>query len=75
MKAKRAYELRVTKGPRLDPDRVDHIEVLEIASGEVVLFWDTLPDQTRKLSRALRRDLSDLDADAFLASWRRYENG
>ena len=75
MKANRAYELRVTKGPRLDPGRVDHIEVLEIASGEVVLFWDTLPDQTRKLSRALRRDLVGLDAEAFLATWRRYENG
>ena len=75
MKANRAYELRITKGPRLNPDRVDHIEVLEIASGEVVLFWDTLPDQTRKLSRALRRDLAQLDADEFLATWRRYESG
>jgi hypothetical protein len=75
VKANRDYELRITKGPRLDPDRVDHIEVLETASGEVVLFWDTLPDQTRKLSRALRRDLAQLDADAFLATWRRYESG
>ena len=75
MKAKREYELKVTKGPRLDPSRVDHIEVLEIASGEVVLFWDTLPDQTRKLSRALRRDLAQLDADAFMTTWRRYQSG
>jgi hypothetical protein len=73
VKANRAYEVRVTKGPRLNPSRVDHIEVLEIASGEVVLFWDTLPDQTRKLARALRRDLAQLDDDAFLATWRRYE--
>ena len=75
MRAKHAYELKVTRGPRFDPDRTDHIEVLEIASGEIALFWDTLPTQTRKLSRALRRDLAQLDAETFLATWRRYENG
>lgn len=75
MRANRAYELSVTRGSRLDPNRVDHIEVIEIDSGEVVLFWDTLPDQTRKLARALRGDLSQMEADQFLASWRRYETG
>ena len=75
MRANRAYELKVTKAPRLARERVDHIEVLEIASGEIALFWDTLPEQTRKLARALRRDLAQLDADTFMATWRRYENG
>ncbi len=76
MSADRVYELLVRKPPatrRLDPDRIDHIEVLDIASGEVVLFWDTLPSQTRKLARALRRDLRTMDAEEFLATWRRYE--
>ena len=73
MRANRVYELKVTKGPRLNPDRIDHIEILGIDSGEVELFWDTLPSQTRKLVRALRTDLSQLEADEFLATWRRYE--
>ena len=45
MKANRAYRLIVTRGGRApallaDTERVDHIEVVEIDSGEVVLFWD-----------------------------------
>jgi len=75
VKANRVYELLVRKGPRFAPDRIDHIEVLDIASGEVALFWDTFPDQTRKLARALRRDLVRMEADEFMATWRRYEPG
>ena len=78
MKANRTYELIVKKPPRtqrLNPRRIDHLEILDIASGEVVLFWDTFPDQTRKLSRALRADLARLDADTFMQTWRRYEPG
>jgi hypothetical protein len=78
MKANRAYELIVHKGGRgpsllASPDRVDHVEVVEIDSGEVVLFWDTLPSQTGRLSRALKADLSQLDATEFMTRWRRYE--
>ena len=45
MKANRAYRLIVTRAGRApallaDPSRIDHIEVVEIDSGEVVLFWD-----------------------------------
>jgi hypothetical protein len=58
-----------------DPDRVDRVEVVEIASGEVELFWDTLPSQTGRLARALRADLAQLDADEFMARWRRYDLG
>ena len=78
MKARSEYELVVRRGGRApallaDPERVDSIEVLEIASGEVVLFWDTLPAQTGRLARALRTGLVQLEAAAFLAKWRRYE--
>ena len=78
MKANRAYELKVGRGGRApallaSPDRVDSIEVVEIDSGEVVLFWDTAPSQTGKLARALKADLAQLDAAEFLARWRRYE--
>ena len=48
---------------------------MEIATGEVALFWDTAPAQTGRLARALRADLSQLDADAFLAKWRRWQSG
>jgi hypothetical protein len=78
MRANRAYELIVRRTSRLPaplapPDAIDHIEVVEIASGEVVLFWDTAPRQTGRLSRALRADLAQLDAGDFLARWREHQ--
>lgn len=80
MRANRAYELivrRAGRGPALlrSAGETDHVEVVEIDSGEVVLFWDTSPAQTGRLSRALKADLAQMDADAFLARWRRYESG
>lgn len=68
MKANRAYDLLVTKGGGFD-----HIEIVDIASGEVVLFWDLLPGQTRRMSRALKTDLAQLDEEEFIEKWRRYE--
>jgi hypothetical protein len=78
LKANRAYELLVRRGGRgpallRSAGEADHVEVVEIDSGEVVLFWDTTPSQTGRLSRALKADLAQLDADEFLARWRRYE--
>jgi hypothetical protein len=77
VRANRAYELRVRRGGTapalLAPDRVDCIEVVEIDSGEVVLFWDVAARVTGRLSRALRADLAQLDAGDFLRRWRRYE--
>ncbi|HET9740825.1 MAG TPA: hypothetical protein VFP78_22115 [Solirubrobacteraceae bacterium] len=78
MRANRAFELKVHRsgrGPALlrSPGDVDHIEVLEIDTGEIALFWDTSPSQTGRLARALKADLAQLDAQDFLARWRRYE--
>ena len=78
MKANRAYELSVRRGSRApallaSPDRVDQVEVVEVDSGEVILFWDTTPAQTGRLARALRADLAQLDAAEFLARWRRWQ--
>src|SRR6202012_2168863 len=53
--------------------RGEDVEVVEIETGEVVLFWDTIPGDTAKLARALRADLAQLQADEFLNKWRRYE--
>jgi hypothetical protein len=74
MKANRAYRLIVTRAGRApallaDAERVDHIEVVEIDGGEVVLFWDRPPHATSKLARALREELSRLEADEFIARW------
>jgi hypothetical protein len=77
VRANRAYELRVRRGGTapalLAPDRVDCIEVVEIDSGEVVLFWDVAARATGRLARALRADLAQLDDSDFLRRWRRYE--
>lgn len=78
MRANRAYELIVRRGGRgpallRSPTEADQIEVVEIDSGEVVLFWDTTPAQTGRLARALKADLAGMEADEFLAAWRRYE--
>jgi hypothetical protein len=74
VRANREYEVSVHRGGSiLSRDRVDHIEVIEITSGEVVLFWDTLPSQTRKLARALKADLAQMEAEDFVARWERYE--
>jgi hypothetical protein len=79
MKANRAYRLIVTRGGRTpallaDTGRVDHIEVVEIDAGEVVLFWDRPPHAASRLARALRADLSQLEAEEFLARWATVES-
>jgi hypothetical protein len=79
MKASHAYRLILTRGGRTpallaDPARTDHIEVVEIDSGEVVLFWDRPPQAASQLARALRADLHKLEADEFLARWATVEH-
>jgi hypothetical protein len=64
VRANRAYELLTS---------LRHVEIVEVDSGEVVLFWDTHPSDTGRLARALRADLAALEAGEFLAKWRRYE--
>jgi hypothetical protein len=51
------------------PGRVDHVEVVEIAGGEVVFFWDLSPRDAARLTRAMREDLGRLEAGDFLAKW------
>jgi len=79
VKANRAYELivrRSGRGPALlrGPNQADHVEVVDIASGEIVLFWDTAAAQTGRLVRALRADLAQLEEDEFLVKWRRWQS-
>jgi len=79
MKAHRAYRLIVTRAGRApallaDAERVDHIEIVEIDSGEVILFWDCPPHAASRLARALREELSQLEADEFLTRWSAVEH-
>ena len=74
MKAKGAYRLIVTRGGRApallaDAGRIDHIELVGIDDGEVVLFWDLPPHAASRMARALRAQLAQLDADEFIARW------
>ena len=74
MRANRAYRLIIRRGGHLpallaDSDRADHIEVVDIADGEVVLFWDRPPQAASRLARALREDLYSLEPREFLARW------
>jgi hypothetical protein len=74
MRAKDAYRLIVTRGGRTpallaDAERVDHIELVGIDDGEVVLFWDLPPHAASRRARELREELGRLDAPEFLARW------
>jgi hypothetical protein len=75
MRASRAYELLVHRQGRLfrPSDRLEQVEVVEFDTGETILLWDTRPRDTGKLARALRADLAQMDADEFVAKWRRYQ--
>jgi hypothetical protein len=64
VRADRAYELRVSRAM---------IEVLDIATGEIALFWDVRPDQTRRFAKALRADLVSLEAEDFVDKWTRWQ--
>ncbi len=79
MRARDAFRLIVTRGgwaPAFlaDPARVDHLEIVEIDSGEVVLFWDRPPHAASRLARALRTDLSSLEAGEFRERWSTVES-
>ena len=79
MRANRVYRLNVRRGGSApaflaDPDRIDCVEIVGVDSGEVELFWDTTPAATRKLVRALREDLAQLEAEEFFSRWRRLED-
>jgi hypothetical protein len=74
VRARDRYRLIVRRGgitPALlaDTQRVDHVEVVEVDSGEAVLFWDLAPQAASKLARSLREDLGRLDGAEFISRW------
>jgi len=74
MKANRAYDLIVSRGGRepafmSDPSRTDRVEVVSLADGEVILYWNVAPKEASKLIRLLRADLVNLEAEEFFDKW------
>jgi hypothetical protein len=74
MKANRVLHLIVTRGGRepafmADRRRLDRIEVVSIADGELLLYWDVPAKEASKLLKQLRADLAGLEAEEFLTLW------
>jgi hypothetical protein len=72
MKANRAYRLNHSRGgPRLfaGPGDVDTVEIVDIASNEVALFWDVPSRDARHFVGALRAEIAGADAEDFIARW------
>ena len=74
MRANRAYELIISRGGRepafmSDPNRTDRVEVVSIAEGEVILYWNLPAKEAAKLLKMLRGDLISLDAEEFFDKW------
>lgn len=63
MPAQHRYDIKITRGNPAS------IEVVDIADGEVVLFWDCRPKEARRMEEQLRHDLVALDAAEFLERW------
>lgn len=73
-KAKARYRLVVRRGglaPALlaDPDRVDHVEIVDVDDGETVLYWDLLVRDAKRVSTMIRADLDALEPREFLERW------
>jgi hypothetical protein len=79
VKAKARYRLIVRRGslaPALaNPDRVDHVEVVDVDDGEAVFYWDLAAADAKRVARALREDLDRLDPREFFEAWASFEGG
>jgi hypothetical protein len=78
VKAKARYRLIVRRGGLAPaalaaPDRVDHVEVVDVDDGEAVLYWDLLPRDAKRVVQMLRADLGTMDAREFFERWASFE--
>ena len=77
MRANRSYRLLHTRSSRrpasLDPSRIDHLEVVEVASGEVVLFWDMPAPDAARQARRIEAHLDTLGPRIRVARWLRHD--
>lgn len=74
MRAKNRYRMIVRREglapvALADAHRTDHVEIVDIDAGEVILYWDLLPRDAKTVARMVRSDLDALDAREFLERW------
>lgn len=79
MKAGRCLRVIVRRGGMMpaflaNPDRLDHVEVVEIEGGEVVFLWDLAPQSASRVAREVREDLNLMEREDFLARWSTVED-
>jgi hypothetical protein len=78
MRAKARYRLVVRRGGHAPavlaaPERVDHVEIIDVDDGETVLYWDLLPRDAKRVVTMLRTDLETLEAREFFERWASFE--
>jgi hypothetical protein len=77
MRAKARYRLVVRRGGLtpavLAPERVDHVEVIDVDDGETVLYWDLLARDAKRVVTMLRADLETMEAREFFERWASFE--
>ncbi|MEA2255223.1 MAG: hypothetical protein QOI62_99 [Solirubrobacteraceae bacterium] len=78
MRAKARYRLIVRRGGHAPaalaaPERVDHVEIVDVDDGEVVLYWDLLPRDAKRVVAMVRADLQELEAREFFERWASFE--
>jgi hypothetical protein len=78
MRAKGRYRLVVRREGHAPavlaaPDRVDHVEIIDVDEGETVLYWDLLPRDAKRVIAILRAELETMDAQEFFERWASFE--
>ena len=78
MRAKARYRLVVRRGGLAPavlaaPERVDHVEVVDIDEGETVLYWDLLPRDASRVVEMLLSELETMEAREFFERWASFE--
>jgi hypothetical protein len=78
MRAKARYRVVVRReglAPALlaAPERVDHVEIVDVDDGETVLYWDLLARDAKRVLTMVRADLETLDAREFFERWASFE--
>jgi hypothetical protein len=78
MRAKARYRLVVRReghAPALlaAPERVDHVEIIDIDDGETVLYWDLLPLDAKRVVAMVRTDLEAMEEREFFERWASFE--
>ncbi|MEA2250195.1 MAG: hypothetical protein QOG70_437, partial [Solirubrobacteraceae bacterium] len=48
-------------------------EIVDVDDGEVVLYWDLLPRDAKRVVAMVRADLQELEAREFFERWASFE--